>query len=173
MIRKAVAADLDAVDRLYNELHDAKEAGIIPVIWQRGIYPSRETALEALDREDLYVLEKDGRIIGSAVINQIQDEVYAGAPWLYDVPDEQVCVLHTLMISPAEFGRGYARAFLEFYESFAAEHGCTELRIDTNDRNLPAQAMYLRHGYQKIGTVPAKVFNGIPDINLVLLEKHL
>ena len=173
MIRKAVAADLDAVDRLYNELHDAKEAGIIPVIWQRGIYPSRETALEALDREDLYVLEKDGRIIGSAVINQIQDEVYAGAPWLYDVPDEQVCVLHTLMISPAEFGRGYARAFLEFYESFAAEHGCTELRIDTNDRNLPAQTMYLRHGYQKIGTVPAKVFNGIPDINLVLLEKHL
>jgi len=173
MIRKAVMADLDAVDRLYNELHDAKEAGVIPVIWRRGIYPSRETALEALERDDLFVLEKDGRIIGSAVINQIQDDVYAGAPWQYDVPDDKVCVLHTLMISPAEFGKGYARAFIGFYESYAKEHGCTELRIDTNDRNFPAQAMYLRHGFQKIGTVPAKVFNGIMDISLVLLEKHL
>lgn len=173
MIRKATFEELDAVERLYNELHDAKEAGLIPVIWRRGVYPSRETAVEALDRGDLYVLEKDGRIIGSAVINRIQDEVYAGAPWQYDEPDERVCVLHTLMISPSEFGKGYARDFLDFYESWAREHGCPELRIDTNDQNLPAQAMYLRHGYRKIAVVPAKVFNGILDIRLVLLEKHL
>ncbi len=173
MIRKATRNDLDAVDRLYNELIDAKEAGLIPVIWRRGIYPSRETALEALEREDLFVMEKSGRIIGSAVINQIQDDVYAGAPWHYDVPDDQVCVLHTLMITPAEFGKGYARELLAFYEQYALGHGWPELRIDTNDRNLPAQAMYQKHGYRKICIVPAKVFNGILDVNLVLLEKHL
>ena len=33
--------------------------------------------------------------------------------------------------------------------------------------------MYLRHGYRIIGVVPAKVFNGIRDIRLVLMEKHL
>ena len=173
MIRKAVPDDLNAVMQLYDELMDAKEAGIIPVIWRRGVYPSRETALEALAREDLYVMEKDGRIIGSAVINQLQDDVYAGAPWGHKVPDNQVCVLHTLMISPAEFGKGHAREFLAFYEQYAMEHGCPELRIDTNDRNLPAQAMYRKHGYRKIGVVPARVFNGILDVNLVLLEKYL
>ena len=112
MIRKATPADLNAVDRLYGEIHDAKEAGLIPVIWRRGIYPSHETALEALERNDLFVLEAGGRIVGSAVINQVQDGVYAGAPWQYDVPDDQVCVLHTLMVSPSEFGKGYARSFL-------------------------------------------------------------
>ena len=173
MIRKAALSDLDAVDRLYDEIHDAKEAGLIPVIWQRGIYPSHETALEALERNDLFVLEIGGRIIGSAVINQIQDDVYAGAPWQYNVPDDQVCVLHTLMVSPSEFGKGYARAFLAFYENYARKHGWPELRIDTNDKNKPAQAMYLRHGYRVIGIAPAKVFNGILDINLMLLEKHL
>ena len=40
MIRKALPGDLDAVEQLYNELMDAKEAGAIPVIWQRGVYPS-------------------------------------------------------------------------------------------------------------------------------------
>ena len=174
MIRKAVFSDLDAVERLYEELHDAKEAGLIPVIWRRGIYPSRETAMKALERDDLFVLEKDGRIIGSAVINRIQDEEgYFGAPWRHEVPEEQVCVLHTLMISPAEFGKGYAGQFLNFYERYALENGCLELRIDTNDRNLPAQAMYLKRGFEKIAVVPTKVFNGIQDVNLVLMEKYL
>ena len=173
MIRKATPYELDAVDRLYNELIDAKEAGLVPVIWRRGVYPSRETASEALKRDDLFVMEKDGRIVGSAVINQIQDDVYAGAPWKYDVPDDRVCVLHTLMISPAEFGKGYAREFLVFYEQYALEHSWPELRIDTNEMNLPAQAMYRKHGYRTIGIVPAKEFNGIPGVNLVLLEKNL
>ena len=173
MIRKALPEELDAVERLYNELHDAKEAGIIPVIWKRDVYPSRETARKALDRDDLFVMETDGRIIGSAIINKIQDEIYAGAPWRHDVPDDQVCVLHTLMISPSEFGKGYAREFLDFYEQYAREHGCPELRIDTNDMNLPAQAMYAKHDYEKICVLPAGVFNGITGIHLVLLEKYL
>ena len=62
--------------------------------------------------------------------------------------------------------------FLEFYEDYARKHGWPELRIDTNDKNIPAQAMYLRHDYRIIGVVPAKVFNGICGINLMLLEKH-
>ena len=172
MIRKAEWTDLDAVELLYNELHDAKEAGAIPVIWKRGVYPSRATAVSALERDDLFVLEECGRIIGSAVINRIQDEAYAGAPWRYDVPDEQVCVMHTMMVSPSEFGKGHARAFLSFYEKYALEHGCPELRIDTNLRNDVARGMYKRHGYEEISVVPV-VFNGIPGVDLVLLEKHL
>ncbi len=173
MIRKAMLNDLEAVESLDREIHDAKEAGIIPVIWDRGGYPSRATALSALARDDLFVMETNGRIIGSAVINRTQDKVYAGAPWQYEVPDNQVCVLHTLMISPAEFGKGYAGQFLSFYERYALELGCPELRIDTNERNIPARTMYLRRGYRIIGTVPADEFNGISGVSLVLLEKNL
>ena len=172
MIRKATWDDLDTVLSLYDKIHDGKEAGLIPVIWKRGVYPSRATAEEALKRDDLFVLEKEGKIVGSGIINQNQLDVYTGAPWQYSVPDDQVCVLHTMMISPTEFGKGYARAFLEFYEKYAREHGCPELRIDTNARNTAARAMYRKHGYEEIGTVPT-VFNGISGVNLVLLEKHL
>ncbi len=172
MIRKATWLDLDAVEQLYNEIHDAEEAGLITTGWQRKIYPVRNTAQAALERDDLFVLEEKGRIIGSGIINRIQVDVYEGAPWKYETPDDQVCVLHTMMISPSEFGKGYARAFLEFYEKYAREHGCPELRIDTNARNTAARAMYRKHGYEEIGTVPT-VFNGISGVNLVLLEKHL
>ena len=172
MIRKAIWSDLDAVEQLYNEIHVAEETGIITTGWLRGVYPSRESARAALERDDLFVLEEDGRILGSGIINQIQVDVYEGAPWKYPVPDDQVCVLHTMMISPGKFGKGYAREFLQFYEEYALEHGCTELRIDTNARNKAARAMYRNHGYSEIDIVPT-TFNGIPEIRLVLLEKDL
>ena len=172
MIRKATWSDLDAVEQLYNELHDAKEAGLIPVIWVRGVYPSRATAFSALERNDLFVMEEDGKIVGSGIINRIQNDFYASVQWRYSVPDEQVCVLHTMGISPSEFGKGHAGAFLDFYEAYAVQHGCTELRIDTNVNNHVARGMYRRRGYEEVGAVPT-VFNGIPGVSLILLEKHL
>ena len=172
MIRKAEIKDLDAVDRLYREIHDAEEAGLITIGWIREIYPTRATAEASLARDDLFVLEEDGRIFGSGIINQLQVDAYEGAPWKHQVPEDRVCVLHTLVISPAAHGKGYGRAFIRFYEEYALQHGCTELRIDTNERNLAARAMYSKHGYQEIGIVRT-VFNGIPGVNLVLLEKKI
>jgi len=172
MIRKAERKDLEAVDGLYQEIHDAEAAGLITTGWIRGIYPIRETAEAALTRDDLFVLEENGRVLGSGIINQLQVDVYQGAPWKYQAPDEQVCVLHTLVISPAARGQGYGRAFIRFYESYALRHGCSELRIDTNERNLAARAMYRKYGYQEIDVIPT-TFNGIEGVRLVLLEKQL
>ena len=79
MIRKATWDDLDAIEWLYDEIHDAKDAGLIITNWKRGIYPSRATAEAALERDDLFVMEENGRIIGSGIINQAQLGIYAGA----------------------------------------------------------------------------------------------
>lgn len=172
MIRKAKPNDLEAILHLYDDIHDSEETGIITTGWKRGIYPSRESAVSSLKRNDMFVLEENGRILGSGIINQIQVDAYAGAPWKHRAPDDQVCVLHTLVISPASFGKGYARQFLDFYEEYARQIGCPELRIDTNAINKAARAMYRKHGYEEISTVPT-VFNGIPGVSLVLLEKYL
>ena len=172
MIRKATWDDLDAIERLYDEMHDAKDAGLIITNWKRGIYPSRATAEAALARDDLFVMEENSRIIGSGIINQAQLGIYAGAAWKHKVPDKQVCVLHTLMISPAEQRKGHAREFLRFYEEYALEHGCSELRIDTSKINTPARAMYRKHGFEEVGIATSEL-NDIPGVTLVMLEKHL
>ena len=46
------------------------------------------------------------------------------------------------------------------------------LRIDTNAKNAAARAMYARHGYFESAILPT-VFNGIPDVMLVCMEKRL
>lgn len=172
MIRKAVHTDLDGVVAVYNEIIQLQEEGAITVGWIRGVYPTRATAEEALRRKDLFVMEKDGVILGSAIINQIQVDVYAEAKWRHEVDDEKVCVLHTLTISPRAGKRGLGKQFVEFYERYALEHGCCALRMDTNGRNHVARKLYKKLGYEEIDIVPT-VYNGIPDVNLVLLEKQL
>ena len=172
MIRKATAKDIDAVEKLYDAIHTAEENGKQTIGWIRGIYPVRKTAEMALARDDLFVLEDDGKICGTGILNKIQVDSYAEGHWEHEVPDERVCVLHTLVIDPDSAGKGCDRAFIEYYETYAQENGCTELRIDTNARNAVARAMYKKHGYTEIGIVPT-VFNSIEGVQLVLLEKYL
>lgn len=171
-IRKASAADLLPVAAIYEEIHAAEEAGQATVGWQRGVYPTAQTARDALGRGDLFVQEDAGRIVGAAIINQHQCEGYESAAWRHPARDSEVMVLHTLVISPSAAGRGCGRAFVQFYEEYARQNGCRALRMDTNARNARARAMYKRLGYAEIGIVPT-MFNGIEGVNLVLLEKAL
>ena len=172
MIRKAVSSDLQAIADLYEKAHDAEEAGIIHTGWQRGVYPTKDTVQAGLDRDDLFVMEEDGKIIGAGVINQLQVDVYEKGSWEYPAKDDQVMVFHTLFIDPACQHKGCGREFLKYYEDYAKEHGCPYLRFDTNEHNLRARKLYKELGYKEIGIVPT-VFNGIEGVGLVLLEKYV
>lgn len=172
MIRKATEKDIAAVAAIYSEIHTEEEAGRTTIGWIRSIYPTEETAARSVANDELFVLEDDGVVVASARINQIQDSMYADGDWEYPADDSQVMVLHTLTVSPTQARKGYGRRFVEFYESYAKEKGCPYLRMDTNERNVTARAMYKKLGYKEIGIVPCE-FNGIQGVNLVLLEKKI
>ena len=170
MIRKATAADIPAVTAIYNALLDREEQGLLTTGWTRGVYPTEQTARDALDAGTLYVLEDGGRVTAAAKIDQHQMEQYAQCAWRNDAPPEQVLVLHTLVVDPAVRGRGYGTDFVRFYEALGRETGRNCLRIDTNARNTPARVLYAKLGYTEAGIV-AGTFNGIPGVELVCLEK--
>ncbi len=172
LIRKACREDIPAVSRIYGAIHAEEEAGRACIGWQRGVYPTEETAKAAVKRGDLYVLEDDGAVKAAAIINAIQPDGYERGAWRYPAGEERVLVLHTLVVDPAAAGRGLGRAFISFYEQTAREAERPYLRMDTNERNRRARKLYASLGYREIGSVPT-VFNGIPGVNLVLLEKKL
>lgn len=170
--RKATEADIPAIAQIYEDIHTEEESGRATIGWIRNVYPTADTARAALSRDDLFVCEEDGSVVGAAVINRLQVDVYEGAPWQYPAEDEQVMVLHTLVISPALARTGYGSRFVAFYEEYARAHGSPFLRMDTNAINARARALYAKLGYDEIGVVPC-VFNGIAGVRLVLLEKRL
>ena len=160
-IRKATKADLAAIEDIYDRILTEEERGRAKIGWVRGVYPTRATAEAALEADELFVEEADGRVVGAAIINGKQVD---------DVPDSRITVLHTLVIDPLAAGRGLGTAFVSFYERYAAERGCPYLRMDTNQKNTAARALYKKLGYREVDIRPCG-FNGIPGVNLVLLEK--
>ena len=170
--RKANKDDVDVIAKIYDRAHDAEEAGLTTTGWVRGVYPVREVAEASIERDDMYVAECEGKVAAAGTINQTQVNVYLDCDWEYKAPDDKVCVLHTLVVDPDFRGRGIGPAFVEFYEDLAKELDCEVLRIDTNARNKRARRMYGKLGYIETDIVPT-VFNGIRDVDLVLLEKKI
>ncbi len=171
-VRKAQAFDLDAIEAIYERVHDAEEQGLSTVGWIRGVYPTRKTAEDALGRDDLFVMVDGDAVVAAAVINQVQVPEYTAAEWKHDAADDEVMVLHALAVDPRVKGRGIGRAFVDFYEDYAKRQGCPVLRMDTNVRNDRARKLYQHLGYEEAGIVSC-VFNGIPGVQLVCLEKAL
>ena len=172
MIRKATAADIDAVAEIYLNIHEQERLGRIHTGWLPDIYPLNSTAETALNRDDLFVYENGGKILATAIINQTQVDVYADCNWNYPAADSEVMVLHTLAVDPSAIKNGIGREFVGYYENYARKAGCTVLRMDTNAKNTVARSFYKKLGYIETAIVPC-VFNGIPDVQLVLLEKKL
>ncbi|MCR5035545.1 MAG: GNAT family N-acetyltransferase [Clostridia bacterium] len=172
-IRKATKQDIPAIVGIYEEIHDKEAAGVTTTGWLRDVYPTAETAAGSIQRDDMFVQEDErGNIVGTAIINRNQVDCYVDGSWEYPAADEEIMVIHTLIISDKNGRRGSGHEFLQFYEDYARDNGCPYLRLDTNARNTAARAFYQKHGYKEIGIVPT-VFNGIPGVDLVLIEKCL
>ena len=172
MVRKATEADIPAVTAIYDALLDREEQGLLSTGWTRGVYPTEQTARDALRAGTLYVMEREGRVTAAAKIDQSQMEQYSRCRWQHDAPPEQVLVLHTLVVDPLCAGGGFGTAFVSFYEQYAKAHACRYLRMDTNVINKAARRFYAKLGFYESGVIGC-VFNGIPDVKLVCLEKKL
>ncbi len=172
MIRKAEKLDTERIAEIYGLIIDGDCGTESRVCWQKGVYPTIVTAEDALERGDLFVMTESGRVVASAIINQIQPESYGKCAWSTDARNDEIMVLHTLCVDPSYSGKGYGKRFVNFYEEYAAKNGCRFLRMDTNARNTNARRMYKKLGYNEAGIVRCD-FNGIKNIELVCLEKNL
>ena len=173
MFRKAKQSDIKAIAEIYKDIHIQEDTGKVTIGWHTDVYPIEATAQKGLNDDELYVFQDDdGNILASAIINQKQVSEYKYGNWKYDAKDDEVMVLHTLVVKPSASKMGIGRSFVSFYENLAKQNGCKALRIDTNAKNIVARKMYNTLGYQEVGIIPC-IFNGIQDVQLVLLEKFI
>lgn len=109
-IRKGEPRDIAAIAVIYDRILDREERGRASTGWIRGVYPTADTARAALEAGELFVMEREGRVVVAGRINHEQCPQYAAVPWTEpETPDEQVLVLHTLVSDPAR-RRGTAAA---------------------------------------------------------------
>ena len=152
MIRKATAADLPRIGEIYEAIFDEEEQGPVYTNWLRGTYPTVDSARQVLEAGTLYVGEGDGVLWGVVNLNGIQLPEYDQIPWTITAEREEVGVIHTLCIHPAQSGKGLAKRMVAFCEETARAQGKTVIRLDTWEGNAPTNHLYPSIGYGFAGS---------------------
>ena len=169
MIRKAEMSDIAAIADTYTELLTYEQQNGGHSNWRLGVYPTIAVPEAKVPTGTMYVLEENGEICASMVLNHDQAEEYAGIGWQYPGEDDQVLVIHTLCIPPQKAGHGYGRQMVEYAQKYAKEYGCTTVRIDTYAHNEPAKRLYLKNGF-RISGYGRILLQGLIDEEQVYLE---
>ena len=152
MIRKATAADLPRIGEINEAIFDKEDQGPAYTNWLRGSYPTTEDARKALEAGTLYVGEEDGALWGVVNLNGIQLPEYDKISWSIPAGREEVGVIHTLCIHPAQSGKGLAKRMVAFCEETARAQGKTVIRLDTWEGNAPTNHLYPSVGYGFAGS---------------------
>lgn len=171
MIRKAAAEDISFVEEIYNEITSNEEI-IKFTQWMKGLYPTVLTAQKSFEEGTLFVSEDDGVITGAVILNHEQPEEYKKLKWSIEAEGEKVLVIHTLCIKPSFLKMGLGQKFIIFAENYAKELGCTTIRLDTNDKNIPGANLYKKMGYNHVGNADFN-FQGLKYQNLKCFDKVL
>ncbi|MDO4944698.1 MAG: GNAT family N-acetyltransferase [Ruminococcus sp.] len=114
MIRQAVITDLESIEEGYREhfLHEKKYGAY--TVFREGVYPTRKDAEKALRNNALYVFEENGAVLGSIILDGYQPDEYRKIAWASQVADEEVTVIHLLMVRPCAAGKGVGSALVNF-----------------------------------------------------------
>lgn len=175
MIRQATTADLAAIEDAYNEHFDFEIAHPEQAftVFKKGVYPTRKDAEKALSEGGLTVCEEDGALLASLITSHCQPPEYANVPWQRTLTDDEVLVLHLLMVRPSAAGRGIGTAMLTYIEEEARKAGMQALRLDTGSQNTRAVHLYEKNGYKIVATASMKVGGVVPHDGHLFLEKLL
>ena len=149
MIRKGKATEIDA---LLNITRACASKMIAEGIFQwNNHYPSFDAFRKDCEREELYVLELEGKVVACITLSSLKDPEYEEIQWL--TPDSNNLYVHRLAVHPDHQGQGYAKALMDYVESEAKKQGAISIRLDTFSKNPRNQKFYKTRGYQQLGNI--------------------
>lgn len=152
-IQKADESHLDQLENLYNDLNDYLASTTNYPGWIKDIYPVRETALSALNDDNLFIALENGSIAGSIILNHEPEKAYDQAKWMIDSDYDKILVVRTLVVHPSFMKKNIATSLMEFTKEYAINQQIKAIRLDVSKTNSPAIKLYQKMGYEYRGTI--------------------
>jgi ribosomal protein S18 acetylase RimI-like enzyme len=110
-------------------------------------YPLSEHFLSDLKQSELYVYEKEGKVVGAVTISVKAHSEYHLISWSSRVDS---FTIKRLVVSPSMRGTGIPDEFFKFAEKLAMEKGIHYIKTDTFSKNQSAQKLFQRNNYQLV-----------------------
>lgn len=149
--RKMLAEDINQVMEVIEQGRAyLKSSGVDQ--WQNG-YPNEEIIKEDIADGIGYVLEYDGKVVGTVAAS------FGGEPWynnIYDgkwITNDDFLVIHRLAVSDGVRGKGAALEILRQTEEMCLQRGVRSIKIDTHEDNVIMQKFVKKYGFEYCGMV--------------------
>ncbi|WP_159721713.1 GNAT family N-acetyltransferase [Enterococcus sp. CSURQ0835] len=128
--------------------------------WQNGQGPDKAVIQKDIARQESYVLESAGQLVGTAALIKGNDPVYQAitGKWLRDSPD--YLSIHHVAISPSVRGQGVGSKLLTVCLTEAQRLGYPDIRIDTYPANEIMRHLIKKAGFAECGIVQFPFPNG-------------
>ncbi len=153
-IRKTDARDLDSIIAIFAEARGTMaKLGIDQ--WQDG-YPTREIAEEDIALSRSYLVEIDGEVCATFVLQLGGDKNYdviERGEWLSGNENCDYLAIHRVAIAVKTRGRGVAERIMSYAADFARERGLSSLRIDTHEGNVVMRQMLEKNKFTYCGII--------------------
>jgi len=150
MIRKATIEDISAIAALYNEAIDYEDSHVKYTSWQKGVYPTADTAKLGVKNDSMYVLEGGGKLLAAVILDNRQPPEYRNIEWGISAKHNEVLVIHTLCVHPDCSGLGVGSSIVDFTKELAKKTQCLAIRLNTTSRNTLAIRLYEKNGFNVV-----------------------
>ncbi|WP_050615101.1 GNAT family N-acetyltransferase [Bacillus testis] len=149
--RKTVESDIDRIMMIIKQAQlYFKQNGIDQ--WQDN-YPNRQTFKQDIANGCSYVLEKEGKIIGTSVISFDEEVTYRN---IYDgqwLSTGDSAVIHRLAVDSQYKGLGISSVIMKQAERMCAEKHIHSIKVDTHEENMPMQRLLEKNGFTYCGVI--------------------
>ena len=114
VIESGTTADIDELEKLYDDLNDYLSATTNYPGWIKGIYPIREDAVAGIENNTLFVVRHDGKIAGSIILDHHPDEAYNNVRWKIEADYSRIFVIRTFVVHPSFLKMGIGRVLMDY-----------------------------------------------------------
>jgi len=154
IIRKTEKNDINRIMSVFDEARGTMaKLGIDQ--WQDG-YPTREIAESDVELSRSYVVEIDGEVRATCVLQlggEPNYDVIEGGEWLSGNENRDYLAIHRVAIAVASRGRGIAERMLAYATDLARERELSSIRIDTHEGNIVMRRMLEKNNFTYCGVI--------------------
>lgn len=111
-------------------------------------YPQEKDFINDIQKENLFVIEREGKIVGFTCINKVEPVEYNELNWTLN---ETAMVGHRMSVSPAYRRNGIGTELMKFTDELALKNNVRYLKTDTYSINPKMNALFVKCGYKFIG----------------------
>lgn len=138
IIRRAQAADADAINYLYSELNTLSVPNVLP---------ERIAAVSESRHTHLIVCDDDNDVLATALLCLCQDVMFGNQPF---------ALVENFVVSKDYKREGVGKSMVDYIEAFCLEQDCSKIMLQTSSENRDARDFYTAMGYDpdaKIGFI--------------------